>query len=123
MLEYAQDALTSDTPWQFWEVLSPNELEWEPLTTHPGWYDYAKYRRKPRTVVVNGVEISVGISEPPAWGAVYYHVDTTSNTGVLPKKWCDDSLDQHMLHHGLAHTSWEAAKHHWKALVAPTKRK
>jgi hypothetical protein len=45
------------------------------------------------------------------------------NKEVSPKKWCDDRLDQHMLRYGLAHTSWEAAKYHWNALVAPTKRK
>ena len=123
MLEYAQDALTSDTPWQLWEVLSPNELEWQPLTTHPGWYDFAEYRRKVETVKVNGVEICAGISKAPAQGTTYYHIDTTNLNGVSPKRWCDDSLDQHILYHGLAHTSWEAAKHHWKALVAPTKLK
>ena len=123
MLEYAQDALTSDAPWELWEAAHPNHPGWEPLTTHPGWYDFAEYRRKPKTVVVNEVEISVGISQPPAWGAVYYYVDTSSSTGVASKSWRDSNLDQHMLQHGLAHTSWEAARHHWKALVVPTERK
>lgn len=123
MHQYAIDALTHTEPWQLWEVLPPSGHEWQPLVTHPGWYDYSKYRRKSETTVVNGVEVCKGISEPPAQGTTYYYVDTASNTGVSPKKWCDDRLDQHMLQHGLAHTSWEAARHHWKALVAPTERK
>lgn len=83
MLEYAKDALTSDAPWELWEAAHHNRPGWEPLTTHPGWYDFAEYRRKVETVKVNGVEICKGITNPPAQGTVYYHVDTATILGGI----------------------------------------
>lgn len=46
MMLYAQDAMTTETPWKLWEFKSPYNDEWRPLFEHPQWNLYSKYRRK-----------------------------------------------------------------------------
>ncbi len=49
MREYANDALETDEPWQFWEVFGTKTKTWRPLKSHPNWNPKKKYRRKPKT--------------------------------------------------------------------------
>jgi hypothetical protein len=51
MLEYAQDALVSAEPWQFWEFLY-NNSKWYPLVGHPEWDPALTYRRKPELTTI-----------------------------------------------------------------------
>lgn len=51
MLQYAQDAQVSDTPWEWWERASKGEEDWETLDDTPSWYAFARYRRKPQWVI------------------------------------------------------------------------
>jgi len=44
MLQYAEDATTTDKPWNLWEVCFGSR--WVPLKTHPEWAQAAQYRRK-----------------------------------------------------------------------------
>ena len=44
MLQYAEDAATTDKPWNLWEVCF--DSKWVPLKTHPEWAQVAQYRRK-----------------------------------------------------------------------------
>lgn len=49
MLQYAQDAMTTDKPWELWELcksFDPYLSEWRNLSTHPRWIEGNKYRRK-----------------------------------------------------------------------------
>ena len=45
MKQYAEDAMTTDEPWKFWEYYS-NYGHWTALTDSPLWYTFSKYRRK-----------------------------------------------------------------------------
>ena len=47
MAQYAQDALTTDTPWDLWEFQASSNGSWNMVTTHPAWLIDGKYRRKP----------------------------------------------------------------------------
>ena len=47
MAQYAQDALTTDKPWELWEFQSSSNGSWNTVTTHPAWSIHGKYRRKP----------------------------------------------------------------------------
>ena len=66
--QYAEDAKVSKTPWEFWQEEPPfgehdgitirrKKPEWRycgpTLCFHPSW----KYRRKPKTVTINGFEV------------------------------------------------------------------
>lgn len=44
MAQYAEDATTTDKPWNLWEVCFGSR--WVPLKTHPEWAQAAQYRRK-----------------------------------------------------------------------------
>lgn len=46
MLQYAQDAMTTDTPWELWEVKYNIEDGWEVLLSSPTWNTLFAYRRK-----------------------------------------------------------------------------
>jgi hypothetical protein len=47
MALYAQDAMTTDKPWELWEVRHTNSQCWDVLVKHPIWDLYSDYRRKP----------------------------------------------------------------------------
>jgi hypothetical protein len=46
MLEYAQDALTNENPWELWEG-KHDYGDWETLGINPSWSKSFEYRRKP----------------------------------------------------------------------------
>lgn len=58
MLQYAQDAAETATPWERWEW-SDDGGPWESCILSPTWSIYCEYRRKPQTikVTVNGKEM------------------------------------------------------------------
>jgi len=47
MAQYAQDALTTDTPWDLWEWYSQIQKKWCPASTNLLWTPAVQYRRKP----------------------------------------------------------------------------
>lgn len=55
MAEYAKDAAETDKPWERWEFSYKNQ-EYESLNNHPIWMTDNKYRRKPKTILINGHE-------------------------------------------------------------------
>ncbi len=52
MLQYAQDAMVNEKPWELWEYLGPYGKHWKPLGTHPCWGEPSQYRRKPQFVQI-----------------------------------------------------------------------
>lgn len=48
MLLYAQDAATTDKPWELWEWSLSNKNDWTVCAGHPTWAERRKYRRKPK---------------------------------------------------------------------------
>lgn len=56
MAQYAEDAKTTTKPWEMWQVKGEDNTWWVCID-HPMWGRDTKYRRKPKTYVVHGVEI------------------------------------------------------------------
>lgn len=56
MAQYAEDAKTHAKPWKLWQVKS-KDCTWDDCGFHPTWRRCLQYRRKPKTHIVNGVEI------------------------------------------------------------------
>ena len=51
MLQYAQDAQVTDTPWEWWESFrhyAGIDCDWEDMSGHPDWDIDTRYRRKPQ---------------------------------------------------------------------------
>ena len=55
MAQYAQDAAETDRPWERWQVyIMGGWRNWDiPFTFYPE----SEYRRKPRTININGYEV------------------------------------------------------------------
>jgi hypothetical protein len=49
MMQYAQDAMTTDKPWELWEARAPRKHDWYTLKSDPCWSTDFEYRRKPKT--------------------------------------------------------------------------
>lgn len=56
MALYAEDAKTTDKPWELWQVKDKDGVWWE-CKNNPLWGGDTEYRRKPKTHIVNGVEV------------------------------------------------------------------
>jgi hypothetical protein len=59
MMQYAQDALTTDKPWGLWEVKPFSDGEWLPLKCSPYWHTDQQYRRRPKqhTIVLTTAQL------------------------------------------------------------------
>lgn len=64
MKQYAEDAKETDRPWSRWEF-SCADLGWCALDSHPKWRKILRYRRKPRTHIVNGIEVPAPMRDAP----------------------------------------------------------
>jgi hypothetical protein len=49
MAQYAQDAMTTDKPWESWEARAPRKHDWFVMKGDPCWSVDFEYRRKPKT--------------------------------------------------------------------------
>lgn len=57
MALYAIDAKTTSEPWKLWELRPIGYLKWKECNRNPTWCRNMEYRQKPKTHIVNGVEI------------------------------------------------------------------
>jgi hypothetical protein len=55
MAQYAQDAMTTFTPWELWEFKRPCSDSWLGCGYNPSWNTYHEFRRRPKqhTIVLN----------------------------------------------------------------------
>jgi len=119
MMEYAKDAAEHDKPWELWEMQNCMG-EWVVLSNNPGWCHHIDYRRKPRTININGFEIP----EPVRWrlcdGDQYFIPDPTCRNLFHYIFWDGCMTDIHRLKCGLIHLTRDAATKHAKALLSFT---
>lgn len=101
MMQYAQDALETDKPWERWEVKTCEQGGWYTPTSQVPFNEWNEYRRKPKTINVNG-------HEAPEYDDYI---------------WEDTSLDTEAMKRGLIHLTKEAAIAHAKALLSFTEKK
>lgn len=119
MLQYAQDASTTDKPWELWEYFADHE--WERLTGNPAWDDDTKYRRKPRTIRIGEIEVTEPVREPLQNGENYFVPAIECGDAYVDKStWDGDSTDKRLLKQGFVHLTEESALANAKALIALT---
>jgi hypothetical protein len=125
MALYAQDALTADKPWKLWEFKDIQDSSWNDMIDHPTWCIDALYRRKPKTININGFEVPQPVREPFLNNWEIYYVTDISNVkdGYLNSRWTNDLSDHSRLKAGLIHLTKEAAALHSKALLSFTETK
>lgn len=115
MALYAQDATETDEPWTRWKFRRPDG-KWMPLNTHPSWVLDVEYRRKPKTIKVNGFEVPEPLKEMPERGDVWLAIPHSES---FAQHYCADCMrwKQIALDRGLLHSTKEAAVAHSKAML------
>jgi hypothetical protein len=108
MLQYAQDAMETDKPWERWESALP-AFVWLELTGHPNWQTDRGYRRKPQTVKINGFEVPAPLSEVPNNDTEYFIEEPTADQFYDYAHWSGHSVDFRFLDRGIAHATKEGA--------------
>lgn len=119
MLQYAQDASETDEPWLRWQTRWGSQSDWRGMESSPTWLVQHEYRRKPRTININGHEVPEPMREALAQGATYF-VARTDKLGALvaATEWGGDDYDKTWLARGLCHSTREAAEWHARALLS-----
>ena len=107
MLQYAQDALETDKPWERWEC--NDGVAWRQFTMkHPSWLQECEYRRKPRTLTYT-VTIPEPLRKAPKRGESYYVIDMNAIPLYFLYWWYDDETDRRNLKRGLCFATKEDA--------------
>ena len=117
MAEYAKDAAETDMPWERWEF-SMNSQDYKSLHKHPSWGGSNKYRRKPKTILINGHKVPEPQRTPLKDGEVYWTF--TFADGAIDLHWLSDDEDNRYLRNGFVHLTREAAEKHFNALKSFT---
>lgn len=120
MLLYAQDAAETDKPWERWEF--KGDAGFNGCLKHPEWNAHFEYRRKPKTITVNGIEVPEPIRETPKIGDQYYLAYPVSSSEFVSYFWTNAREEKMWIEKGLLHLTKEAAIAHAKAMIAPSQR-
>jgi hypothetical protein len=123
MLEYAKDAAESQIPWVWWEQcqlsLSGSLSKFEPCPGHPLWELGCEYRRKPKTININGYEVPEPMRIAPSIGTIYHVPNFVHGSFWVAWSACD--TDVNFLQKGFCHFTKEAANLHSVALLSFTR--
>ena len=122
MMQYAQDAMETDKPWERWLYQAESMQEgdfWSDCSLNPSFNENCNYRRKPKMINVtlrNG-EV-VRWPEPHRteleYGDSYFYVDVDGS--VIVDEWDCLAWDSDTLSNGWLHLTKEAAEQHAAAL-------
>ena len=120
MMQYAQDAMETDNPWERWECNTGEVLGWVDMLHNPPWITDTSYRRKPKMISVTLADGEV-VSWPEPhrteleYGSTYFYFVPTHGDIVL-KVWDCAPWDRTTLSNGCVHLTKEAAEQHSHAL-------
>lgn len=122
MLEYAQDAAVTAEPWLLWQWRRDEDHHWTPCSVdHPLWCKSFEYRRKPRAILINGIEVPEPLRQAPSHLFGYWLASPTAEKfSVGGYLWEGTDKDRFRLQRGLIHSTQEAAAAHGRALASFT---
>lgn len=123
MMQYAEDARETDKPWERWQYLPCGQTAWEQCSIGPVWCSAWQYRRKPRTITINGREVPEPLRKVPLYGDTYHVVTFASWGAPYCFVWGDDERQSKWFALGLCHSTKEAAIAHAEALLSFTEAK
>ena len=119
MMQYAQDAMGADKPWELWEYSHASSNGWRNLDKMPSWRIGNDYRRKPKMVSVTLMDGEV-LSWPEPHRAelkyrdAYYCVNADGT--VAAERWDCLEWESDTLSNGYIHLTEEAVRQHAVAL-------
>ena len=117
MLQYAQDAQESKTPWENWEI-NRGGFWIALLQGNPVWCEHYEYRRKPRTIVINGFTVNAPMDKEPGDDTYYYFPNLNSFEYCSVTSYASESdWDKLQFNRGLCFTNKEDAIAMAKAML------
>ena len=117
MLQYAQDAMETDKPWERWQIRPEGGTEgWHDCSGRLCFSERCEYRRKPRTLTYS-VTIPEPLREAPHDGKVYFVPNVASNRFYFDTRWDGDCVDNFRLERGLCFATKEDAIAAAKAML------
>lgn len=120
MALFAEDAADIRDPWIRWEYYRDRSDEWVALVGLPSWQDNVAFRRKPKTITINGMRINAPLTTPPAEGCTYVTPSLTSTALVVNSVWRNSRVDTLNFERGLVHYTTHDAMRHANALLSFT---
>ena len=119
MMQYAQDAMETDKPWERWEFRISIHDDWTTLGGNAMWYTDYQYRRKPKMISVT-LENGEVVSWPEPYRGdlnVGQHCYLVEHNGdVEDVCFAIHSHNTMVVMFGMAHLTKEAAEQHSHAL-------
>ena len=124
MMMYAEDAAETDEPWSRWQGHHDSRDEWKGLYNNPMWLTCHSYRRKAKTININGYDVPEPVRQPLDMGDQYYLVGHFHIYEYHHKRvWKDTSGDHYYLNLGVIQRSVADAELHTEALLSFTENK
>ena len=119
MMQYAQDAMETDKPWELWEYSHSSSNGWRNLDKMPSWCIANEYRRKPKMISVTLMDGEVVSWPEPhkgeiSYGADYYNACEDGKVSMFEYK--NSIYDNNCIRFGMVHLTKEAAEQHSHAL-------
>lgn len=109
MALYAEDAKTTDKPWELWELFTKLGT-WVGVDKNPDWCEDIQYRRKPKTHIVNGVEVP-DLRIEPKIGEEYWFPDASTEKLVYGTVYgYESTIDTHRVSNNLCYEPTEEGK-------------
>ena len=122
MMEYAKDAMETDKPWARWQFRKKGDTEWSNFVDdiiYPSWISTNEYRRKIKTVNINGFEVPEPLTVEPKLGELIYIICFGYyGSDVIFRYWKNDEYESMTFNCRLCHKTKEAAEIHAKALLS-----
>ena len=120
MAQYAEDAAKTDKPWELYQIKTVQNI-WKDIGTQFIFDSDCTYRRKPKTKLINGVEIP-DISFTPAYLQNYWYPNPSTDgfchqTLYAPVSSGDIHRAKHRLCYPYTDEGREAAILHAKAML------
>ena len=88
----------------------------------PNFNSDAKFRVKPKTISINGIEVPTPEQQKLSEGTRYYVPCLEADDWINWYEWSDASIDKRVLGLGIIHLTREAAEQHAKALLSFTNK-
>ena len=117
MLQYAQDALGTETPWERWQIRPEGWTEgWHDCSGRLCFSERCEYRRKPRTLTYS-VTIPEPMWEVPESQQRYFMASPESWAYLNEFRWCGEAREREWLKRGLCFATKEDAIAAAKAML------
>ena len=117
MMQYAQDAMETDKPWERWQIRPEGGTEgWHDCSGRLCFSERCEYRRKPRTLTYT-VTIPEPLRKAPETGSWYWLAETAIDDFTSRVEWVGDGCDRSWLKRGLCFATKEDAIAAAKAML------